>query len=1061
MECSDLPADRLPSPWRDERQAVAALRAALTAPLDWSAVRQRCEPWIASIRRHPGPPWALESLLREFPLSTQEGLGLMRLAEALLRVPDADTALALTADQLKSGAGRPSPSWTTPKVAATDHGGVWATLTHHVLALSQSLLPRADHAPSGWLERLGGPTVVAATVRAVQLLGQQFVLGQTIDEALDKAATQASRASAQGQRLCFSFDMLGEGARTWEDAERYLHAYRHALGRLADAAPGWRAGQPPDGLSIKLSALHPRLESAHTATVLEHLLPRLTELAHMAARAQLLLTLDAEESWRLELQVAVLDGLMQALDSAPPDSTAAPWQGLGLAVQAYQHRALPLLDEVARLARQHRRPLTVRLVKGAYWDAELKRAQEMGLPGFPVYRNKAHTDLSYLACAQRLMSHAPWLRAQFATHNAATVAAVMQLAQRLQVPPSSLEWQRLHGMGESTWREILSDPLANDPAAPATLRIYAPVGSHRDLLAYLVRRLLENGANASFVHQLADPQLPLETLLASPLESTGLDDAVDLPADLFGAARRNAAGLDTHHGAHRERLRRAWQAAQARSEHTPPSPTSAADASTAMQALARGALAWEATPAEQRCQMLERAADRLEDELEDWAADLVMEGHKTWPDAVAEVRETIDFARYYASQAREWLLPRELPGPTGERNTWRLRGRGVWVCISPWNFPLAIFGGQVMAALVMGNAVAAKPAEQTPRIALRLTETLHAAGVPRDALACLPGTGQEVGTALVAHPACAGVAFTGSVATALRLSHLLCGQDPARPRALIPLIAETGGLNALIADSTALPEQLIDSVVSSAFGSAGQRCSALRLLCVHTAIADQVEAMLAGAMQTLVVGAPAEWRTDVGPVIDENARQRLGSHIARLSGDAASAGSGVRLIGRAPPPDAASAARWPFVVPVAYALPNVGALTQEHFGPVLHVVRWGPGYEADTLDALIDQINASGFGLTLGVHTRIDTRVDHIARRLRVGNVYVNRGMTGAVVGSQPFGGQGLSGTGPKAGGPLYLPRFATEQVVCINTAAAGGNAALLARAGATVGSPPDNITGR
>ena len=1043
-----LPAERLPPPWRDENQAVAALRAQLSGLLDWSAVREQCTPWVQGVRGHPGPPWALESLLHEFPLNTQEGLGLMRLAEALLRVPDTDTALALTADQLKGGASKVLSGPSAPV-----EQGLVASLTHRVLDLGKALLPPVDHSPQGWLQRLGAPTVVAATVRAVQLLGQQFVLGQDIGEALARARRMQSAKPAQ--RLCFSFDMLGEGARTWADADRYHHAYRHALEQLAQADgrpprdhPG--PAHPGDGLSIKVSALHPRLEIAHVHDVLAHLIPRLADLCELAAQSDLQLTLDAEESWRLELQFVVLDRLLGHLSAlGREDPRLAAWQGLGLAIQAYQHRALPSIDEAVRLARAHGRRLTVRLVKGAYWDGELKRAQELGLPGFPVYTHKAHTDLSYLACAHRLLTHHQDVLPQFATHNAATVAAVMQLARRAGVAADRLEWQRLHGMGEATWREILASSPAGAGGATSAmaLRVYAPVGSHKDLLAYLVRRLLENGANASFVHQLADPLVPLEQLLMSPLlvvPHTGSTDlvAVTPPRLLYGQARPNPWGRDIHHGPHRDALAAAWAAARSRSAEAPAT-ASVAEIDPTMARLQAGLADWEARGSA-RCQALESVASRLEQELDSWAADLVLESGKCWSDAISEVRETIDYARYYAQHARDWLQPRLMPGPTGERNEWRLRARGVWVCIAPWNFPLAIFGGQVMAALAMGNTVAAKPAEQTPRIARRFTQALQDAGVPHDALSCLCGDGATIGSALVRHPLCAGVAFTGSVATGLALQRMLSERSQAHPHPIVPLIAETGGLNALIADSTALPEQLLDSVLGSAFGSAGQRCSALRLLCVHTAVADAFEHLLAGALRTLVVGDPAQWQTDVGPVIDERARERLAAHLDALASDAERDGSGVHLIGRAEAPAPTVARAWPFVVPSAWTLPRVSALTDEHFGPVLHVVRWGPGCEADSLDALIDQINATGFGLTLGVHTRIDARAEHVARRARVGNVYVNRGITGAVVGSQPFGGQGLSGTGPKAGGPLYLPRFATEQVVCTNTAAAGGNAALL-----------------
>jgi RHH-type transcriptional regulator, proline utilization regulon repressor / proline dehydrogenase / delta 1-pyrroline-5-carboxylate dehydrogenase len=1039
--------DRLPLPWGDEAQAVAALRQRLAGQLDWSDVRQRCEPWVHGVRARPGPVWAMESLLAQYPLSSQEGLALMRLAEALLRVPDADTALALTADQLRHEG---QPGWQAAQAPAAHDGaasGLWQALSHRVLEMAQHLLPPADHAPQGWIARLGSQAVVKATATAVGLLARQFVLGETLSDAMRAAQADREAGQRQGQRLCMSYDMLGEGARTWPDADRYLAAYQGALAQLATATQGVGTGpHDRDGLSIKLSALHPRFEPQHTQAVLDELVPRLVGLANQAAQAQVLLTMDAEESWRLELQLAVLDALLQATKSLA-------WDGLGLAVQAYQLRAPAVIDEVARLARQHGKRLTVRLVKGAYWDSEVKRAQELGLPGFAVYTHKAHTDLSYLAGAHQLLAQHDVIKAQFATHNAATVAAVQQLAHRLGVPSGRLEWQRLHGMGDATWREILADPLTAGEGMPV-LRVYAPVGPHRDLLPYLVRRLLENGANASFVHQLVAPQVPLDELLASPLllaDASHAPMARDVlpPAQIHGPERAGAAGRDPAVAAHRLGLQQAL--AQLPSEHLKPpmqadeaNEANEADCAATMQALSAGFEAWEAMPVAARCQPLEAAADKLEADLDSWAAHIVVEARKTWGDAIAEVRETIDYARYYAGQAREHAQPRRMTGPTGEHNEWRLRGRGVWVCISPWNFPLAIFGGQVMAALAMGNTVAAKPAEQTPTLAARLVTLLHECGVPSSALALVAGPGHSVGAALVSHPACAGVAFTGSNATASRIARLLIDRQVAatgRDCPIVPLIAETGGINALVADTTALPEQLLDSVVQSAFGSAGQRCSSLRLLCLHEQLAPAFEPLLHGALNCLVLGDPADWRSDLGPVIDQAAAQRLHAHEDDLRRQ------GARLINQARLPVASTDLEQQVIAPSAWQLERVGQLQAEHFGPILHVVHWGPGTAAPTLDALIDQINALGFGLTLGIHTRIDSRAQHIAQRARVGNVYVNRGMTGANVGSQPFGGQGLSGTGPKAGGPIYLLRFATEQVVSINTAAAGGNAALMSQA--------------
>jgi len=1022
-------SDRLPLPWADEAAQIDKLRLRLQDKLDWGIVRQQCEPWVRGIRHRPPPFWALESLLQEFPLSSTEGLALMRLAEALLRVPDQDTAQALIGDQLTQA--------DFAKHAGNGSAHPWlSSASARVLDLAHQLLPSPDGrtAAPTLVQRLGGPTVVSATARALQLLGRQFVLGQTVEEALAQARKQTQSDADQGLTTRHSFDMLGEGARTWADADRYLASYQRALSQLGQ--PGdKKARQLPfsqrPGLSIKLSALHPRFDPSQHDALVRELLPRLEQLARQADEAGVLLTLDAEESFRLELQLDLLARLMPAAGD-----------GLGLAVQAYQHRALAVIDEVQRLATLHDKRLTVRLVKGAYWDTEIKRAQELGLNGYPVYTHKANTDLSYLACADALLARSDVLYPQFATHNAATIAAVIQLAKEHGVGPERYEWQRLHGMGEGVYRELRHPKTS--PETGAALRIYAPVGEHRDLLAYLVRRLLENGANASFVHQLADPQVSLDELLASPwltAINTEHGPGVVPPARLYGPDRRNAIGRDLNCQMHRDALEAAVHVR--RQQATVPSPCHAlcaAEAQAMMDSLSQGWQKWEETPATARCAVLDKVANLLEAEFDSWAADLVVEARKTMSDAVAEVRETIDLARYYAQQGRHHLHVQVLPGPTGESNEWQLRGRGVFVCIAPWNFPLAIFGGQVMAALVAGNAVAAKPADQTPDIGRRFVALLHQAGVPADVLGCACGPGAVVGAALVASKHCAGVAFTGSVATGKRIQRMLAQGD----RPIVPLIAETGGLNAMVVDSTALPEQVMDAVVASAFLSAGQRCSALRLLCLHSATADALEAMLAGALQTLVMGDSADWATDVGPVIDAHAHDLLNAHLAELDHQAQQPRSGVRLIGRT---TLASSSTAPHTVPpTAYTLPRVSALTAEHFGPILHVVRWGPGTQAPDIDALIEQINATGYGLTLGVQTRIDSRAQHIARRTRVGNVYVNRGMTGAVVGSQPFGGQGWSGTGPKAGGPHYLLRFCTEQVVSINTAAAGGNAALLTR---------------
>ena len=989
-------AARLPSPTRDEIEVVAALLAPLPGALDWNAAAAAARPWVQAVRDQPAPFWAMESLLREYPLSGAEGLALMRLAEALLRVPDVETAIALTADQL----GKASFDAT--------HGGphrVLASLSANAIALSKKFLPDSE-GETGLLKRLGAHTVVAATVRAIQLLGRQFVFGHTIEDAMQHAAS--ARKAQPAWR--YSYDMLGEGARTEPDAQRYLAAYLHAVHTMASGG-GASAPESADGISIKLSALFSRYEESQRERVFSVLLPRAWLLIEAAAHANLNLTIDAEESERLELSLDVFDALAGRVAQAFP-----LWRGFGLAVQAYQTRALAVVDAVARIGRTHGLRFMVRLVKGAYWDGEIKRAQELGLSGYPVFTHKHHTDIAYLACARALISHSDVIYPQFATHNASTIAAIAQMAN---ASGTQFEFQRLHGMGDGIYREV--SRLMQVP-----VRVYAPVGEQRDLLAYLVRRLLENGANSSFVHQLTDETVDVDALLASPLRGEAAP-ALPLPVALYGwngrCGRANSKGVDLACLAERTPLLQAICTARIE----PISAASSADVEAAMQRLHDGFDAWSTTPLIERARVLRRAADALEFRLPEFCALLVQEAHKTLADGVAEVREAVDFCRYYADQAETQLAVQVLPGPTGESNELHLHGRGVFVCISPWNFPLAIFAGQVVAALVAGNSVAAKPAEQTPVVAQRLVALLHDAGVPHAALALLHGPGNTVGAALVADPRTAGVCFTGSVAVAKVIHRALAAKEGP----ITPLIAETGGINAMIVDPTALPEQVVDAVVHSAFRSAGQRCSALRLLCVHDSVADGIIEMIRGALQELSVGDPAQWSTDVGPVIDAEAFTSIQQHIARLRQQAT-------LIGEAVVPAPVEGLN--FIAPIAFEVPGIAEVSEEIFGPVLHVVRW-----RGEVDAVLAQINALGFGLTLGLQTRIDSRALRLARAARIGNVYVNRNMIGAVVGVQPFGGEGLSGTGPKAGGPHYLPRFCTEQTVTINTAAAGGNAALLA----------------
>ena len=947
------------------------------------------------MRSNPPPFWAMESLLKEYPISSAEGLALMRLAEALLRVPDVQTAIALTADQL----GRAD-------FAASDdpEGKALARLSSSAIGLSKKFLPDTDGA-NNLLSKLGARAVVAATLRAVQLLGKQFVLGQTIGDAMQEAAS----AKKKTPQLRYSYDMLGEGARTAKDAQTYLASYQNAIESIASRACSDWACELNDGISIKLSALHPRFEAAQHARVMAELVPRVWGLCELAAKANINLTIDAEEVNRLELSLDVFEALAALVAKHHPS-----WRGFGLALQAYQTRSLDLVHHVIELARSYQLRLMCRLVKGAYWDAEIKRAQELGMPHYPVFTHKNHTDIAYLACAKALLDAPDAVYPQFAGHNAGTIAAILQMASH---PAARFELQRLHGMGEGIFREVLKSP-------DTPCRIYAPVGSHKDLLAYLVRRLLENGANSSFVHQLADESVGMDELLSSPLNVTA-ETVLPLPAHLFGPGRQNSAGLDLTVESMCAPLRAAWAVVE-----VPKVPLF--DTKSAASPIDTGASSykkWSNAPVAERAAILRKAADALEQQRPEFCALLVKEAFKTWGDAIAEVREAVDFLRYYANKAEHIMQPISLPGPTGETNELRLRPRGVWLCISPWNFPLAIFMGQVAAALATGNAVIAKPAEQTPGVAFEAVKLLIDAGVPAGAIQLAHGPGETVGAALVALPGIAGVVFTGSTAVAKTINRALAAKDGP----ITPLIAETGGINAMLVDSSALPEQVVDAVMQSAFGSAGQRCSALRLLCVHVAIADHVIAMIQGAASELITGNPADLASDLGPVIDEPAFEAIQDQINRLNSEV-KVPVAQHLQARAAPNNIANC-----IAPSIFEVGSIAQVSSEIFGPVLQIVRW----QGDA-QTVIDQINALGYGLTLGIQTRIDSRAQQLAASARVGNVYINRSMTGAVVGVQPFGGEGLSGTGPKAGGPHYLHRFCTEQTVTVNTTAAGGNAALL-----------------
>jgi RHH-type proline utilization regulon transcriptional repressor/proline dehydrogenase/delta 1-pyrroline-5-carboxylate dehydrogenase len=952
---------------------------------------------IDAVRAEDGGFGGVEDMLREFALSTREGLALMVMAEALLRVPDAATADRFIEDKLGQG---DFAHHQTRSHAVLVNASAWA------LGLSARIIQPGEtpHGTIGQIaKRIGLPAVRAATRQAMRLMGNHFVLGETIDAALARAADY----DGHHHHNRYSFDMLGEGARTADDAARYFDSYASAIAAIGVSA-GARPFPDRPGISVKLSALYPRYEPLSRARVMAELVPRLLTLAQQAKACDLNFTIDAEEADRLELSLDVIGAVFS-------DSSLDGWDGFGLAIQAYQKRAEAVINHVHDLAQRTGRRMVVRLVKGAYWDTEIKRAQERGLDDYPVFTRKAMTDLNYIVCAQKLLDLRPHIFPQFATHNALSVATIAELAGG----DGSFEFQRLHGMGDALYAQLHADKPA------LALRTYAPVGNHRDLLAYLVRRLLENGANTSFVAQAADDDISVASLLRRPEQIIATPDqarhgGLPLPRDLY-LPRINSGGVEFGDRAALDGLLRSVADAIKPSEDI--KNATETEAAIAIGLARTGFAFWSRTPAQMRATALERAADLLQQRMPRFIALLQIEGGKTIDDAVSEVREAIDFCRYYAMEGRKLFgdgVP--LPGPTGESNTLRLRGRGVMVAISPWNFPLAIFTGQVAACLMAGNAVVAKPAEQTPRVAAEAVALLHEAGIPDSALHLVQGDG-TIGATLVADTHIAGVVFTGSTGVARAINRTLAAKDGP----IVPLIAETGGINAMIVDATALPEQVADDVVTSAFRSAGQRCSALRLLFVQEDVADRMIEMIAGAARELQLGDPRDPATNIGPVIDAEAKARLEAHIARMIHAAR-----VHFAGEAPPGN--------FVAPHIFELRSAEELTEEVFGPILHVVR----YKAADLERVLQSIAASGYGLTLGIHSRIDDTFEAAVDRLNVGNVYVNRNMIGAVVGVQPFGGHGLSGTGPKAGGPYYLPHLATEQTVTINTAAAGGNVGLM-----------------
>jgi RHH-type transcriptional regulator, proline utilization regulon repressor / proline dehydrogenase / delta 1-pyrroline-5-carboxylate dehydrogenase len=1028
---------RLPDfgdPYADERSAVRALLASGAPGVERRAAAQaRALRYIEAVRNADFAMLSAQNLLNSFPLATPEGIALLRLAEALLRAPDAETQTSLIAEKLAA--------FRSTRIGMDGNFVTRVLATALKVAGASAAEPELRDAARdrttlrAWLARSALRPMV---IEGIRRFGDQFVFATTLSDAMARAGRRTDH------RVSYSFDMLGEGARARSDAERAYASYVDALAALA-RVPGGDDWSRRDGVSVKLSAIHPRYETAQVERVERELYPRLVALAESARAANVNLTIDAEESERLSLHIALFDRLLQ-------EPALADWPGLGLAVQTYMPRALAAVDHVLAASARAKRPITIRLTKGAYWDAEVKRAQELGMPGFPVFTRKWASDLSYLTIARRVFEHRGPVYPQFATHNALTVASIVETAKL--APTRAYEFQRLHGMGEPLYDAL----LAEEP--DARVRVYAPVGAFRDLLAYLVRRLLENGANSSFVHQITDKSVPAAALVGDVYEQARgyLDDAQQpasaLPtgAALF-AERRNSRGIDLQHAPTLIALSTAVErsgavhavplvggepksavvAAEIRSPASLASvvgsvvDASAEDARAAVDAAHAAVRAWDDAGVEARAAVIERVADKWEAAHDELVALVVREAGRTMLDAHLEVREAVDFCRYYAAIARRQMLPQPLPGPVGEDNELRLAARGVFVCISPWNFPLAIFGGQIAAALVAGNAVVAKPAEQTPLTAFRAVQLMHEAGVPRAALQFVPGRGDTVGAALTADPRVAGVAFTGSFETARAINRALAARDAP----IGVLIAETGGQNAMIVDSTALPEQVTDAVISSGFRSCGQRCSALRVLFLQNEIADTVIEMVAGAMRELVIGAPAAPDTDIGPVIDAEQLGALTQHRDWLRTHG-------RRLYECELPEGLDGH---YFAPILYEIDAIGDLVRENFGPIVHVIR----YDKSALDKVIEAINATGYGLTMGLQTRLDARVEHVVRRAHVGNLYVNRNIIGAVVGSQPFGGEGFSGTGPKAGGPHYLLRFCAERTVTINTAAAGGNVELLA----------------
>lgn len=1037
----------------DENECVAELLSSSNASDELRAQAElQATEFVTSCRAQNNKHNLLDSFLQEFSLSNQEGIALMCLAEALLRIPDKHVADELINEKMSSGDW--GKHYRKSESSLVNIATVGLMLTGGFVKLEEDFTGN----PSSWLpaisKKVGEPVVRKAIRQAMGIMGGQYVLGRSIDE----AARIGREDNEESTR--FSFDMLGEGARTKADASKYFDAYLAAIHSIGAMIENGRASSvvTADGISVKLSALHPRYHFSHHFAVMHELLPQLTELAVTAKSYNIGFSIDAEESERLDISLDLFEALAR-------DPKLDDWNGLGLVVQAYQKRAPLVIDWLAALSQDTQRQFMVRLVKGAYWDREIKFAQEHGYQDYPVYTRKSNTDLSYQVCAEKLLDCGPHIFPQFATHNAHTVAIVWQLIEaRGGAEKVDFEFQRLHGMGDLLYGEVSS----KNKESKLPLRVYAPVGAHKDLLPYLVRRLLENGANSSFVNQFLDKDTPISEIVRDPVKRVSQNSpyrhtGIPLPKDIFRASglayseRDNSSGIDLDNPSAVEQLLEAMRNAESKivagplingalsergklEEVNSPSASDVIvghcyqstdeDIEEALSSAAAAQAQWDTLGGKKRAEILFRLSDLLEQNHAQLMQIIGAEAGRVLVDTISEVREAVDFCRYYGLHAAEnFEQPKPLPGPTGERNLLSYHGRGTFVCISPWNFPLAIFVGQITAALAAGNCVIAKPAEQTPLVAFTAVKLFHQAGVPKEVLQLLTGEGSEIGPKLINDSRVDGVCFTGST----QVAKLISRQLAERPGAIVPLIAETGGQNALIVDSSALPEQVVDDVIESAFNSAGQRCSALRVLYLQEEVADDVIKMLVGAMDSLEVGDPTKLSTDIGPVIDSEALAGLKQHVAKMS-----AGSDGKIIAQF------DAARLPtqgsFFAPTAIEINSISALKQEVFGAVLHIVR----YRSGDIDKVLSEINDTGFGLTLGVHSRREHFAQEVFEKTNVGNTYINRNVVGAVVGVQPFGGQGLSGTGPKAGGPLYVYRFASEKTLTTNLVATGGDVSLL-----------------